>query len=243
MCVDEQIEKICDKESFRELEGNLTMEMLLSKDRYYFGKYKESLEKLMGKTFSNEGLVTGTAKINGNQVVLAITDLKFFGGSFGAVFGEKFKRAVDYAVSKKIPFITITASGGAVLSLPWLESMVLANEAKETKPAQRMAFFYLPNGIVRRGFFPGEGDRPLPKFAGQNNVWRFKGKSVPVGSHEMTFTPTLAPLHKIRQHVSLITGLDRQFRGQIRALQIYTSRLGERGALSLDRIRELQKMR
>lgn len=38
-------------------------------------------------------------------------------------------------------------------------------------------------------------------------------------------------------------GLDRQFRGQIRALQIYASRLGRRGALSLEKIRELQKMR
>jgi PKD repeat protein len=35
-------------------------------------------------------------------------------------------------------------------------------------------------------------------------------------------------------------GLDRQFRGHIRALQIYASRLGERGALSLDRIHRLQ---
>ncbi len=38
-------------------------------------------------------------------------------------------------------------------------------------------------------------------------------------------------------------GLDRQFRGQIRGLQIYASRLGGRGALKLDKIRELQKMR
>ncbi|MHC4227397.1 MAG: hypothetical protein ACYSW0_08220, partial [Planctomycetota bacterium] len=38
-------------------------------------------------------------------------------------------------------------------------------------------------------------------------------------------------------------GLDRQFRGQIRALQIYASRLGRRGALSLEKIQELQKMR
>ncbi|MHC4331640.1 MAG: apiosidase-like domain-containing protein, partial [Planctomycetota bacterium] len=38
-------------------------------------------------------------------------------------------------------------------------------------------------------------------------------------------------------------GLDRQFRGRIRALQIYASRLGRRGALSLEKIRELQKMR
>ena len=38
-------------------------------------------------------------------------------------------------------------------------------------------------------------------------------------------------------------GLDRQFRGKIRRLQIHASRLGGRGALSLDRIRELQKMK
>lgn len=109
-----------------------------------------------------------------------------------------------------------------MLSLPWLESfslervagselMMPSNRTQAEKPVQRLAFFYLPNGIVRRGFFPGEGDRPLPKFAGQNNVWRFQGKTVPVGKHKMTFTPTLAPLHKVKQDVTLITGLDRTF--------------------------------
>lgn len=38
-------------------------------------------------------------------------------------------------------------------------------------------------------------------------------------------------------------GLDRQFRGQIRGLQIYASRLGGRGALSLAKIRDLQRMK
>ena len=107
----------------------------------------------------------------------------------------------------------LAGAGGAVLGLPWLESFSgRASAATETeRPAQRLAFFYLPNGITRRGFFPGEGDRPIPKFAGQNNVWRFKGKTVPVGSHPMTFTPTLAPLHPMRDRISLITGLDRTF--------------------------------
>jgi PKD repeat protein len=38
-------------------------------------------------------------------------------------------------------------------------------------------------------------------------------------------------------------GLDRQFQGQIRGLQIYASRLGGRGALSLGKIRDLQRMK
>ena len=105
----------------------------------------------------------------------------------------------------------ITCAGGATLSLPWLESLAESGKAKDNDPVQRLAFFYLPNGITRRGFFPGEGDRALPNFAGQNNVWRFEGKTVPAGRHPLTLTQTLAPLEKMRGKVTLITGMDRTF--------------------------------
>ena len=105
----------------------------------------------------------------------------------------------------------LACAGGAPLSLPWLESYASALGQKAESPAKRLAFFYLPNGITRRGFFPGENDRALPKFAGQNNVWRIEGKTVPPGSHPLVLTPTLAPLHKMREKVSLITGMDRVF--------------------------------
>jgi len=101
--------------------------------------------------------------------------------------------------------------GGSALSLPYLESIAVASPRVVSKPATRLAFFYLPNGLVRRGFFPGESDRALPKFAGQNNVWRFSGKQVPVGSHPMAFTPTMKSLHPMREKLSLITGMDRTF--------------------------------
>ncbi|HBO53578.1 MAG TPA: hypothetical protein DD471_16430, partial [Planctomycetes bacterium] len=91
----------------------------------------------------------------------------------------------------------LACAGGATLSLPWLESYASSLGHKTKPPAKRLAFFYLPNGITRRGFFPGENDRALPKFAGQNNVWRFEGKTVPAGSHPLVLTPTLAPLHKM----------------------------------------------
>ena len=109
----------------------------------------------------------------------------------------------------------LAGAGGVALSLPWLESFSSRGNAADgdqsPAPAQRLAFFYLPNGIVRRGFFPGESDRELPRFANQNNVWRFEGKETPVGIHPLTFTPTLAPLHGMRKRVSLITGMDRTF--------------------------------
>ena len=105
----------------------------------------------------------------------------------------------------------LRCAGGAALSLPWLESVAQGKGEQAGKPAKRMAFFYLPNGITRRGFFPGENDRPLPGFAGQNNVWRFEGQTVPPGKHPLTLTSTLAPLDKMRDKISLITGMDRTF--------------------------------
>lgn len=113
LSVEEHIEKICDKNTFKEMEGDLSFKKMLNGDFYNFGSYKESLEKTKAKSFSKEGLVTGTARVNNKDVVLVISDLRFFGGSFGAVFGEKFKRAVDYAVDHKQPLISVCSSGGA----------------------------------------------------------------------------------------------------------------------------------
>ncbi len=98
--------------------------------------------------------------------------------------------------------------GGAALSLPWLESLSIAAPAKPV--AQRMAFFYVPIGVVRRGFFPGEKNAILPKFTGsQKEIPR--DKEIALGFHELTLTPTMQPLEKVKDKITLVTGLDRTF--------------------------------
>ena len=52
--------------------------------------------------------------------------------------------------------------GGAALALPCLESLAAASSIKPVV-AKRMAHFYVPIGVVRRGFFPGEADHIIPK--------------------------------------------------------------------------------
>ena len=98
--------------------------------------------------------------------------------------------------------------GGAALSLPWLESLGLA--APNQKPAQRAAFFYVPIGVVRRGFFPGEENGPVPKFTSDRKALGNAAR-IPVGVHPLTLTPTLQPLEKVKDKVTLITGMDRAF--------------------------------
>ena len=51
--------------------------------------------------------------------------------------------------------------GGTVLGLPWLEGVATAH-AVGASPL-RMVQFYVPIGVVRRGFFPGEADHIIPK--------------------------------------------------------------------------------
>ena len=98
--------------------------------------------------------------------------------------------------------------GGATLALPWMEGLGLA--AVNKKPAQRAAFFYVPIGVVRRSFFPGEGNQITPKFGG-NKQSAFKTANLKVGTHALQLPPTMQPLAKVKEKVTLITGLDRDF--------------------------------
>lgn len=101
--------------------------------------------------------------------------------------------------------------GGAALALPWMESMAASTKNAEVVP-QRMAHFYVPIGVVRRGFFPGEADDVIPK-GNLGNVMKSLGKQNPEFSVKPLgkLTPTIQPLGKFKQKINLITGMDRTF--------------------------------
>lgn len=101
--------------------------------------------------------------------------------------------------------------GGATLALPWLESVSTAASTKSAVP-QRMAHFYVPIGVVRRGFFPGESDDIIPK-GNLGNVMKSLGKQNPNYSINplAELTPTMQPLKAFKDKINLITGMDRTF--------------------------------
>ncbi len=63
-----------------------------------------------GKT---EAAVSGTGQLDGIEVSLAVMDFDFIGGSMGSVVGEKIARAGRVALEREIPFLIVSASGGA----------------------------------------------------------------------------------------------------------------------------------
>lgn len=100
-------------------------------------------------------------------------------------------------------------AGGALLSLPWLESITQAAVPKG--PAQRIAFFYTPIGVVRRSFFPGEAESIVPTGNLGNRMFTPFDAKIKAGYHPLDLTPTLQPLASVKDKLTLITGLDRAF--------------------------------
>lgn len=106
---------------------------------------------------------------------------------------------------------------GAVLTLPFLPSLAAtADEIRQAaQPSKKLVIMYVPNGIVRRCFFPGEEEAVLPGFVGGFDADRTKQeKRVPnePGIHPLELTSTMQPLADHRQDVTLVTGLDRTFK-------------------------------
>ncbi len=108
------IDCLADTGSFHELYRNLTVEQLLGNNDIT-DYYREFLKRQEGKSHFKESLVVGRARIHHFEVVMALSEFYFCGGSMGVVFGEKFRRAVDYAIQENLPFISLCCSGGARL--------------------------------------------------------------------------------------------------------------------------------
>ena len=106
---------------------------------------------------------------------------------------------------------------GAMLTLPFLHSLpdLSGAEAPKKKPAKKLVIMYVPNGLVRRCFFPGEEKGELPGFVGGFNADKFKNKKRvqnKPGIYPLELTSTMQPLAEHTEDVSLVTGLDRTFK-------------------------------
>ncbi len=108
MNAQERIELLSDEGTFKE-----TNKKLLSKNFMNFPGYEEKLERAEGKSKLSDAVVTGTSKIKGIDISLAVMDFNFMGGSMGSVVGEKITRAIELGIEKKCPVIIVATSGGA----------------------------------------------------------------------------------------------------------------------------------
>ena len=76
-------------------------------------RYTERFSDAATATGETDSLVVMQGAIKSVSVVVAAFEFDFMGGSMGSVLGERFVRGVRIAVEQNMPFICVTASGGA----------------------------------------------------------------------------------------------------------------------------------
>jgi acetyl-CoA carboxylase carboxyl transferase subunit beta len=120
----EYIRILLDDGSFEE-----TNQKIRSTDPLQFVDTKDYLTRIAEghkKSGVNDAITTGIGKIKGSKVSFACMNFNFIGGSMGSVVGEKIYRAAKYSLDNKIPFILISASGGARMQESVLSLMQMA---------------------------------------------------------------------------------------------------------------------
>ena len=130
--VSERIEITFDENSYRSLnEEEEFKDYLKFEDTK---KYKDRYQDALKKTGADEALSIGIGKINEKEVVAAIFEFDFLGGSMGAVVGKRFLKAVDHAIENNIPLISFSTSGGARMQ----ESMISLFQMGKTASAVKV---------------------------------------------------------------------------------------------------------
>ncbi|HQU47572.1 MAG TPA: acetyl-CoA carboxylase, carboxyltransferase subunit beta, partial [Casimicrobiaceae bacterium] len=104
-------------------------------------KYPERLAAALEETGETDGIVVMQGSIAGVPLVVAAFEFEFMGGSMGSVVGERFVRGVRVAYESRVPFVCISASGGARMQ-EGVNS--LFQMAKTTAVLQELAKAHLP---------------------------------------------------------------------------------------------------
>ena len=89
-------------------------------------RYTERLEEARNDTAEEDALVVMQGSIKTMPVVAAGFEFGFLGGSMGSVVGERFIRGVQVCLEQRLPYICITASGGARMQEGLLSLMQMA---------------------------------------------------------------------------------------------------------------------
>lgn len=121
---EQYFDMLFDDGKFTELNPNVeSVDMLHFKDTK---SYTDRLKEVKAKTKLTDSIRNAVGTVNGTKMVVSCMDFAFIGGSLGSVMGEKIRRAIDYCIENKLPYMIICQSGGARMQEATYSLMQLA---------------------------------------------------------------------------------------------------------------------
>lgn len=133
-----RIEMTVDEGSFEEWDKDM-----ISQNPLGYKGYEEKLDFIREKTGLQEAVVTGKAKIDGNDTVIGVCDGRFLMASMGEIVGEKIVRAVERATKEKLPVILFACSGGARMQEGIISLMQMAKTSAALKRHSDEGLLYI----------------------------------------------------------------------------------------------------
>jgi acetyl-CoA carboxylase carboxyl transferase subunit beta len=123
----ERIALVIDEGTFVETDAAMTsVDFLKFKDSK---KYVDRIKAAVKKSGGGDAIITGSGLMNGQEVVMAVFDFGFLGGSMGSVVGEKVTRAIELGLEKQVPVLVFSSSGGARMQESILSLMQMAKSS------------------------------------------------------------------------------------------------------------------
>ncbi len=169
-----------------------------SVDALTFEQYPERLEKAYAKAGTDDAVLTGSGRLEGMPVNLAVMRFAFMGGSMGAAVGEKIARLAKRSAEKKVPLIIVSTSGGARMQEGALSLMQLAKTSAQIARVHKSSVPYIsiltnPTTGGVSASFAMQGDVILAEpgavigFAGPRVIKQTIGQDLPEGFQTSEF--------------------------------------------------------
>ena len=136
-----RLEVFLDSDPFDEIGGELEpVDILKFRDSR---KYRERLTQSQKTTGEKDALVVVEGKLKDKPTVVAAFEFSFMGGSMGSVVGERFVRAVNICLEKRIPLVCFSASGGARMQEALFSLMQMAKTSAALAPLSEAGIPYI----------------------------------------------------------------------------------------------------
>lgn len=191
-----RLQSLLDEDSAEELFARLEpVDPLRFRDSK---RYKERILAAQKSTGEKDSLVAMQGLLKGRPLVAAAFEFAYMGGSMGSVGGEKFARAGEVALERKVPFVCFTASGGmrmqeGLFSLMQMAkaSAVLARLRAEGIPYISVLTHPSTGGVSASMGMLGDLNIGEPKaligFAGPRVIKQTVGETLPEGFQRSEF--------------------------------------------------------
>jgi len=192
----QRLEFLLDRGLYHEFEAHL-----MSSDPLGFSDrklYRDRLVETVESIGLNEAVINAEGSLQGRDVVCAVMEYRFIGGSMGSVVGEKITRAIEHSLESRKPLIVVSASGGArmmegVLSLMQMAkiSAALARLHKECVPYISLLTDPTTGGVTASFAMLGDLNIAEPKaligFAGPRVIEQTIRQKLPKGFQTSEF--------------------------------------------------------